>query len=55
MVRQRLPRLDRMAAMPSKNDPSIVPMSVSFSDLHVPLMFSRRTAESAFIHLVRRS
>lgn len=51
-MRQRLPKLDRMAAMPSRIGPSIVAMSVSFSNLHVPRMFSCRTADSAFIHLV---
>ncbi|AOF98813.1 hypothetical protein BSY18_4126 (plasmid) [Blastomonas sp. RAC04] len=54
-MRQRLPRLDRIAAMPSRNEPSIVTMPISFPDLHVPLMFSCRKVDSAFIHLVRRS
>jgi hypothetical protein len=52
VMRQRLPRLDRIAAMPSKNDPSMVTMLISFPDLHVLLMFSSRKVDSAFIHSV---
>lgn len=46
-MRQRLPRLDRIAATPSKNDPSMMTIAISFPFLHVPHLFSCRKGDSA--------
>lgn len=47
MIRQRLPRLDKIAAMPSKSDPSMMTIAISFLFLHVLHLFSCRKGDSA--------
>lgn len=47
IARQRLPRLDRIAAMPSKSDPSMMTIAISFPFQHVLHLFSCRKGDSA--------
>jgi len=46
-LRLRVPRLDRMAATPSKSDPSMMTIAISFLIPHVPYLFSCRKGDSA--------
>ena len=46
-TRQKVPKLESTAAIPSRNDPSMMIIADSFTAANVPQMFSCRKGDSA--------